>query len=112
MKHINLKRCRKQLDIADWAIGGMESLPEDDQLDLWGKVYEGTPVKLINGVLTFEDNIEVVNDFIFRIEDQYLQMAEAEIGHEWWGKKVNFVNEERAVYELVNKCETLTCETR
>lgn len=78
MKRINLKGCPRQNEIATWAIGAMDSLSMQDQEELWGIDYANCPVTLVEEILEVDDNEDVAKDFLYRIEEQLIQMADSD----------------------------------
>jgi len=97
---INLKRCKKQLDVLMWAFDAMDALPKEEQVELWGREIQTTYVNNDNIISIEED---VIDDLKFRLEDQYLQMAEEVGWDEVNDKPFNYANEERAVYQILDK---------
>ncbi len=81
---VRLHRCKAQYELAQWAIGAMESLSDEDQTELWGCTYEACPVAMSSSrVLSFELNVEVAKDFLYHIEEQYVSMASQESTKEY-----------------------------
>lgn len=79
MIKIDISQKPSQLEIAKWAVDSMEFLPEEDQMELWGKSYTEIPISIRDGFIIFQDNNpEVVKDLLSRIEDQYIVIADAE----------------------------------
>ena len=61
-----------QADWANWALGAMSNLPEQDQLDLWDRVFDGPlPVCMFTRHLFVNLSIrncnKVIEDLIYRL---------------------------------------------
>lgn len=88
-----------QFWVADWAVDAMDGLAKEDQEELWGKSFEGSPVKLedkTRKLLFIVNDKEVIDDFLYRIEVQYIRMAKDE-------SKKDYENSLRSVMLLSNK---------
>lgn len=81
MTYKKFKLYNSQLDIVDWVVDAMTNLPDDDQMELWGQIYESAPVRLTDGCMYIVNNDDVVEDMLYRIELQYLQMAKEQGMH-------------------------------
>ena len=82
---IDLTGSPAQLNLADWVVDAMQDtyeFPEDAE-ELWGKNFEECPVRLEDLTLFIVDNREVVDDLLYRIQTQYVEMAKSEGVHEY-----------------------------
>jgi hypothetical protein len=91
---IDLTGSSAQLNLADWVVDAMQDtyeFPEDAE-ELWGKNFEECPVRLefveragiaIERTLFIVNDREVVDDFLYRIQTQYVEMAKSEGVHEY-----------------------------
>jgi len=89
-----------QLDIAEWAMDAMQNIPQDEAEELWGESFEEYPIKIEDRSLFIADNEEVVRDFLYRVEIQYIAMAKDEGERE-------YASSLRAVMLLSNKIRSL-----
>lgn len=93
---IDLTNSTAQFLVADWVVGAVDSLAKEDQEELWGKSFEESPVRLALQKLFIINDEEVIDDFLYRIEVQYIRMAKDE-------SKKEYENSLRAVMSLSNK---------
>lgn len=96
-------KTEQQKDIIDWAIGAMESLPDDDMIELWGAIYDDCPVKISKSNELIIETKDVAEDLLYRLETQYVSMA-ADESKEEYKKAINLVfslsNKIRPQYEM------------
>jgi len=99
---ISLSSSPTQLSISEWAVEGMEGIygDVDEERELWGEDFEECPVMIEDRSLFIVDKEDVVRDFLYRIEVQYIQMAKDEGERE-------YKNSLRAVVPLSNKIRSL-----
>jgi len=75
MKLLKIKINHSQIDVADWLVDGIANLPQDEQIELWGRTYEDAPAKLSDGYIYIVNQSDVIDDIMFRLEVQYVEMA-------------------------------------
>lgn len=73
---INIAKFPALLDIAKWAVDGIECLPIDEREELHGQYFEN-PAAIQSGFFVIESR-GVAEDILFRIESQLVQMSEDE----------------------------------
>lgn len=70
---INIKLTKKEFDIARWALDAMNALELPDYEEL-GYTFEDIPIAFSR--MMFIGSPFALNDLLYRVEDQYIDMAE------------------------------------
>lgn len=82
-------------DVAEWTVGATNNLTDQDKEDLYGHVIED-PAKVILTLKSSQnvcelhifDTPDVIDDILYRIEQQFVDMANDEMRHGAFGESI------------------------